>query len=156
MHPAPKYSAFELELLPSSRTTLTILHTDTVRTATQSMSTSLPPTNYGSARRELTMLLFDSFLPDSKACHACDDVEMKYVVYEYRMRLCVEEESDNPAPDSQEHRLSLVVDLSGKDAVRASCPFLSIVILTPQYSGNFLLRDTPFRPTCCSECAGTP
>lgn len=54
----------------------------------------------------------------SRACHQCEDFDGQYVAYEYRIRLCVEEESNNPAPGSQEHRLSIVVDLSGKDAVR--------------------------------------
>ena len=99
---------------------------DTVRSVTQSMLIYFLVEVSKRAYRELAAFSIGSFLPASQACHACDDFDKKYVAYEYRIRLCVEEESDNPAPAGQEHRLSMVVDLAGKDAVRLL--FASLIV----------------------------
>lgn len=50
--------------------------------------------------------------PKNTACPDCEDFNQDYVAYQYRFRICVEEES----ADSTGYRASLVVDVSGKEA----------------------------------------
>jgi hypothetical protein len=50
------------------------------------------------------------------ACHDCADSNREYVAYQYRFRICIEEETTNEAG----YRASLIVDVTGKEAVRTS------------------------------------
>ncbi|KAG9123076.1 hypothetical protein FRC07_000264 [Ceratobasidium sp. 392] len=54
------------------------------------------------------------FVPGATACVECGDFEGEFVGYEYRFRLCVEEEAPRPSQDA--YRASLILDVSGKDA----------------------------------------
>ncbi|CAE6366825.1 unnamed protein product [Rhizoctonia solani] len=51
-------------------------------------------------------------LPRSKACHDCRDSDRKYVAYEYRFQMVIEEESMNASG----YRATLIVDVSGDEA----------------------------------------
>ncbi|KDN49319.1 hypothetical protein RSAG8_02021, partial [Rhizoctonia solani AG-8 WAC10335] len=51
-------------------------------------------------------------LPEYKACFDCADFDRRYVAYEYRFQMVIEEETANATG----YRATLVVDVSGKEA----------------------------------------